>query len=279
MQSLIKGIFSLVYPSFCYVCGVYLPPLPSAPFCPACYQKIRFINPPYCPRCGSPYLGGFVEVSHLCENCLQKRPPYHSARALAAYGPELGVLIHQFKYRKKRHLGFLLVGLAANHKSLLRELSPVDAVIPVPLHPKRRRKRGFNQAEVLARAIARYLKAPVVVNQLRKVKNTPPQTGLSREERLRNVRGAFRLGSRWHYARHRLRSAYSALRKLARYRRLRRTGRKGRKPEPPVFLRGKRVLLVDDVYTTGATVSECSRVLRRGGVKEVRVFTLTRVVY
>jgi len=218
------------------------------------------------------------EVSHLCENCLQKSPPYHSARALAAYGPEVGVLIHQFKYRKKRHLGSLLAGLAANHKSLLRELSPVDAVIPVPLHPKRKRRRGFNQAEVLARAIARYLKAPVVVNQLRKVKDTPPQTGLSRVERLRNVRGAFRLGSRWHYARHHLRSAYSILRALARYLRLTKAGRRGGKPEPPAILRGKRVLLVDDVYTTGATVSECSRVLRRGGVKEVRVFTLARVV-
>jgi len=207
-----------------------------------------------------------------------KPPPYHTARAMAAYGPEIGVLIHMFKYSKRRHLGFLLAGLAVNHKNLLRALSPVDAVIPVPLYPKRRRQRGFNQAEILAQAIARHLKAPVVANQLRKVKDTPPQTGLRREERLRNVRGAFRLGSRWHFARHHLRSAYYFLRNLFSYRRLKGVKRKRRKPKPPATLRGKRVLLVDDVYTTGATVSECSRVLRRGGVREVRVLTLARVV-
>ena len=172
----------------------------------------------------------------------------------------------------------MLAGLAAHRKSFLKKLSGVDAVIPVPLHPRGRRKRGFNQAELLARALARHVNAPLVADQLRKVKNTPPQTSLSREERLRNVRGAFRLGSRWHYARHHLRSAYAALRRLARHQRLTGTGQKRRKPKPPAILRGKRVLLVDDVYTTGATVSECSRVLRRGGVKEVKVFTLARVV-
>jgi len=207
-----------------------------------------------------------------------KPPPFSSARALAEYGAEVGALIHQFKYGKKRHLGFLLAGLAARHKRLLRELTPVDAIIPVPLHPRRRRERGFNQAEAFARSFARYVKAPVVADQLRKVKNTPPQTGLSRVERLKNVRGAFRLGSRWHYARHHLRLILYALRHSARHGRFSRAGKRGKKPEPPVALRGKRVLLVDDVYTTGATVSECSRVLRRGGVKEVKVLTLARVV-
>ncbi len=172
----------------------------------------------------------------------------------------------------------MLAGLAGTHKRLLRELTPVDAIVPVPLHPRRRRQRGFNQAEAFARSLARYVNAPVVADQLRKVKDTPPQTGLSREERLKNVRGAFGLGSRWHYARQHLRWAYSAIRHPARYWHLRRAGRRGKKPEPPIALRGKRVLLVDDVYTTGATVSECSRVLRRGGVKEVKVLTLARVV-
>ncbi|MDH5406380.1 MAG: double zinc ribbon domain-containing protein, partial [Candidatus Aminicenantes bacterium] len=218
MQSFIKGIISLLYPSYCYACGVYLPPLPPAALCPACRQQVRFITPPYCPRCGRPFLAGSAEEpSHLCELCMWKSPPFSSARALAEYGPEVGALIHQFKYGRKRHLGFLLAGLAATHKRLLTELTPVDAIVPVPLHPRRRRKRGFNQAEVFARFMARYVNAPVVADQLRKVRDTPPQTGLSREERLKNVRGAFGLGSRWHYAHHHLRSAYSALRRPARY--------------------------------------------------------------
>ena len=130
--------------------------------------------------------------------------------------------------------------MGAGCQEFLNE-SPVDMIIPVPLHPKRLRWRGFNQSVLLARQISRIYDVPVDPFVLYRGKETPPQTQLTEDERQKNVRGAFSLN-----------------------------------PRKPV--EGNRLLLVDDVYTSGATVNECSRSLKRGGAKEVYVITLARAM-
>jgi ComF family protein len=130
--------------------------------------------------------------------------------------------------------------MAQGCQEFLSECS-VDMIVPVPLHPKRLRWRGFNQSVLLARQVSRVQHIPMDPFVLYRGKETPPQTQLTEEERRKNVRGAFSLN-----------------------------------PQKPV--EGKRVLLVDDVYTSGATVNECSRSLKRGGAKEVYVLTLARAV-
>ena len=145
-----------------------------------------------------------------------------------------------FKYHGFEILGldlgdFLCRSLAAQDDLWLG----VDAVIPVPLHRKKLKTRGFNQAEVLAVRIARIRKIELLNRRLVKIRNTPPQTTLAGKDRDQNVRGAYRV-------------------------------RRAR------TLKGKTVLLVDDVYTTGSTIRECSRTLKQAGVKEVRAVTLAR---
>jgi len=130
--------------------------------------------------------------------------------------------------------------MATGCREFFREC-PLDRIIPVPLHPKRLRWRGFNQALILAREVGRLWRLPVDPFILRRSRETPPQTELSEEERTKNVRGAFAV-------------------------------------DPRKSVEGESLLLVDDVYTSGATVNECSRALQRAGAKEVHVLTLARTV-
>lgn len=151
-------------------------------------------------------------------------------------------VVQKFKYGRKVSLGKPLGRLLARGAAEFITQWPIDVIMPVPLHPKRLRWRGFNQSLLLARQISRTYGTPTEPFMLRRVKETPPQTQLTEDERRKNMRGAFALH-----------------------------GEKS--------LKDKTVLLVDDIYTSGATVNECSQTLRRGGAKEVYVLTLARAVY
>jgi ComF family protein len=149
--------------------------------------------------------------------------------------------VQKFKYGRKVSLGKPLGRLMAQGCQEFLEECRVDLMVPVPLHPKRLRWRGFNQSLLLARQVSRKYEVPIDPFILYRSRETPPQTQLTEDERRKNVRGAF--------ATH-----------------------------PEKSVKGKSVLLVDDVYTSGATVNECSRVLRRGGAREVYVVTLARTI-
>ena len=180
--------------------------------------------------------GGFT-----CSNCLERRFAFECAMSARRHTGVVRDLVQRFKYRGdhflRRPLSVWLVE-AWETDGRLRGGPPVTALVPVPLHPQRRRERGFNQAEALCRLLEKHARLPVW-HALRRVRFTETQTHLARNERLENLRGAFAAARR-----------------------------------RPVA--GAHLLLVDDVFTTGATVDECARVLRRAGAASVRVLTVAR---
>ena len=235
-----------LYPPRCRSCRERIFGQDEDYFCRSCREKIRLISHPLCSTCGRPFLDTRGE-DHLCGACLAHPPCFQKARAWACYpgeeneGHPLREVVQRFKYGRKVSLGKPLGRLMARGCSGLFFESHFDLVIPVPLHPKRLRWRGFNQAVILAREVGRLWRLPMDPFLLLRSRETPPQTQLSEEERKKNMRRAFSLN-----------------------------------PAKPVD--GKRLLLVDDVYTSGATVNECSRTLIRAGAKEVCVLTLARTV-
>jgi len=176
--------------------------------------------------------------NHLCGRCIKKNPPFDIAASIYLYQGDLSRAVRLLKYSKKSLFGSHLGGLMKNHR--LSAIS-YDAIVAVPLHIARLRERGFNQSQLLAEGLGESIFLDVDKYILERVRPTGSQAGMSSKERQANVRGAFCL-------------------------------RRG------VDVAGKRILLIDDVYTTGATVKECSRVLKKGGASVVNVLTLARVV-
>jgi ComF family protein len=227
-----------LFPSFCKICGTLLERPGERVLCEGCLGKIRPATASACILCGRFFDG--EGGPHTCAACLERRPPFDRHRSCAPYRGELKEALLLFKYRRFRSLGKPLGRFVAD--ALAEEIilwDKVDVVVPVPLHARRRRERGFDQARILAREIGRLRRLPVAAGVLRKVRNIPPQTSLERDERRTNVRGAY--------------EAVGADR-----------------------IRGRVVLLVDDVFTTGSTIGECAAVLKRAGAKEVRAVTVAQ---
>jgi len=206
-------------------------------FCPSCSSKLIFAESPLCPLCGKVF-SSRQGKDHLCGECLRKKRPFRKARALALYEGPIMEAIHRMKYQGRAGLVDLLSALLLEHiPNFYGE--GWDILVPVPLHPARLRERGFNQSALLAIKLGKNLGIPVEPFSLRKICPTPPQVGLTMKERVKNVSGAFQV------------------------------------KDKNIFNK-KIVLLIDDVLTTGATVSECSRVLKRAGARAVDVLTLAR---
>lgn len=207
-------------------------------FCSRCVSGFREIAPPVCTRCGVPFENS-PGADHLCERCLRKPPAYIKAGALFVYEGALLEAVYRFKYGRKphlaRHFGPLLAAFAG--KWLPGGLEAL--VVPVPLHPAKLRQRGFNQALLLARYVARLPGLSLDYLSLRRARDTAPQVSLGRKERLKNVAGAFRVTH-------------------------------------PAAIRGRDILLVDDVSTTGSTLNSCSRELAKAGAERVFCLLLAR---
>lgn len=206
--------------------------------CAPCCAAISLARSPLCPSCGLCFAGPGTD--HRCGRCLRREPYFNRARACALYSADqpspLIEALHRFKYARDVTLAGVLGGFLAQHAPLTIEH---DLVIPVPLHRERLRWRGFNQSVVLARAAARRSRRPVAPTLLEKRRATAPQVGLGEAERRHNIRGAFAVTD-------------------------------------TAAVRRRSVLLVDDVMTTGATVNECARTLRRAGARRVDVLVLAR---
>jgi ComF family protein len=235
-----------LYPPRCRACSGTIYGRDAEYFCGVCWPQIRLVSHPLCNRCGRPFPDARGD-DHQCAACLTRTPYFARARAWGCYPREeiaehpLRQVVQKFKYGRKVSLGKPLGRLMAQGCQEFLEACYMDLIIPVPLHPKRLRWRGFNQSLLLARQVSRMYGVPVDPFLLSRNRETPPQTQLTEEERRKNVRGAFATN--------------------------------GGRP-----LKERSVLLVDDVYTSGATVNECSRVLVRGGAREVYVLTLARTV-
>ena len=226
------------YPETCQICGAERATAAEGFVGPRCRGQVKFIEPPYCSRCGLPFDGALTS-SFECSNCREMDLQFRSARsAVAARGPVLEA-IHRYKYQHalwfESFLANLLVGRAG--PELRRERW--DWIVPVPLHAAKQREREFNQAERLAVRLGKALRIPVRRRLLKRIAPTRTQTLLTRAERAANVRNAF------------------ALRDVR-------------------GLHNKRIVLVDDVFTTGATSSACARVLRNAGADAVCVWTVAR---
>jgi ComF family protein len=224
-------------PRLCLFCGVAVGEKAAIAVCPACEARIKWVESPLCTCCGKV----FEEregPDRVCGECQTDSPPFARARAAALYDGPVATAITRFKF--SRQMAFLPVMQHWLKRPLCLELvAAADLLAPVPLHPKRIKNRGFNQALLLARA---FPGVPVAREAVVRTRHTAPQVGLNPKERKDNVKGAFAV------------------------------------PDPEL-VKGKSVLLIDDLFTTGSTVKECARVLRRAGARRVEVLTVSRVRY
>ena len=232
-----------VLPPLCLGCGEIVEA--AGALCAGCWQGFSFIAPPQCACCGDPFAEHLGEDA-LCAACLARRPLFRRARAALAYDTQSRRLVLPFKHGDRTDIARACGGWMARAGAEL--LAEADLIAPVPLHWRRLLVRRYNQAQLLARALARTIVrgqtgVRLAPDLLRRRRWTGSQAGLRARERRRNVREAFDIHPRW-----------------------------------AAEVAGKTVLLVDDVLTTGATAEACARVLQRGGVRHVDVLTLARVV-
>lgn len=233
------ALLDILFPERCLACDNGLKGHRKISWCATCWQDVRLLGAPFCTICGKPFTEAAGE-NHLCGYCLKKAWHFKQARAAVCYQRPVAEAVKIFKYKGKMH------GLAtfATLSQLYFEQQPLempDIIIPVPLHVKRLRQRGFNQALLLCKKIFPSWRDKIAPHVLERYVWTPPQTGLRAVERRRNVRNVFRV----------------------------------REPEK---IKNKKILLVDDVFTTGATADECAKTIAKSGAKEVNVFTFARTI-
>jgi ComF family protein len=236
LRAELRGLFNLLLPPSCPLCGRVLAAGPATAFCPDCLAQFSPLDSPRCPRCALPYLPASGS-DHLCEACIRKEPPFERVDCLGLYDGGLREAIHRFKFQGAVHLDRAFGRLLAEQLANLRQSFDPELIIAVPLHRQRLRARTYNQSLLLARELGRCWRLPVPVRLLRRVRPALQQQGLTGEQRRRNLKGAFALHGR---------------------------------------LRGERVLLVDDVLTTGTTARECASTLLAGGASRVAVAVLGR---
>ena len=229
-------ILAVVFPAACPACGDPVPHPSEGPLCAECWLRLPRHRGVVC-RCGVP-LGEGVESP--CGRCRRGLSPFAAGVSLGPFEGALRLLVHELKYRGRRRVATRLAGLLLEDPAVRSLLTAGADLVPVPLHPRRRRERGFNQAELLAAALARGSGLALAPGVLVRRRETSPQAGLSSAARRRNVAGAFAVRQR-----------------------------------PKVM--GRTLVLVDDVTTTGATAAACALILRQAGAAEVRLVTVARV--
>ena len=233
-----SALTGLVLPRRCLSCGT--PVSGDGALCAECWPSVRFLGPPLCEACGYPFEFDPGEGT-LCGSCLAEQPAFDRARSVFVYDAASRRPLLAFKHADRTDVAPTFARLMAT--AAVELLPDVNLIVPVPLHRRRLLARRFNPSALLALALGRETDITAIPDLLVRTRHTPSQGGLSASARRRNVTGAF------------------AVRK----------GKAG-------CLEGARVLLVDDVYTTGATVTACTAVLRRAGAQAVDVITLARVV-
>lgn len=236
------SFLDLCFPRCCAGCGKTWLFAAEGAWCRACLEELPWIRPPICTVCGCPFPDSAPTAGHLCGDCILSAFSFDSARSATNHSGVVRDRIHQLKFGGQLCFGPPLAELLAK---VLREdgfaSDSVDLLVPVPLHVRRLGRRGFNQAGILARMLGEKLGMTVRFDALVRKQWTDPQTRLSRMERLENVKGAF------------------AVRNEAE-------------------VEGKRIILVDDVFTTGTTLSECAKTLKASGAVAVHAVTVTRAL-
>jgi ComF family protein len=243
LREALDALASLVFPAPCRICEATLLTASRIPICADCLASLHPFEGPACTRCGRPFASGQAETAAqpLCHLCRRDVYGFDLARSYAPYDGAMVRAITLLKYSAVTPLGGWFGARLAELVAAQPELHEVDAVVPVPLHSTRLRERGYNQAELIARPLARRLGLPLRPLLLVRTKPRPDKLKLSRKERWRIVRGAYGM-------------------------------REGSQVDKA------RVLLVDDVFTTGATLDACARVLRKAGASRIVAVTVARAV-
>ncbi|MBI4410930.1 MAG: ComF family protein [Deltaproteobacteria bacterium] len=220
-RTIIQRALNILLPQVCRACGCLLKN--SDKICNDCFCKIRWIGKPHCTICGSPFESS-VAVSHPCPECLKRKPAFDWHRSCVLYEEPVNRILYHLKYSA----GMDCIGVFAEwfEKIIGEQTVKADYLIPVPLSMGRLRRRSYNQSVELAKKISHRTGIPVLIHSLQKIRKTVPQTELPREERLKNLRGAFA----W--------------------------------KEKKICLKDKNVFLIDDVFTTGSTLNACASALK-----------------
>jgi ComF family protein len=244
---LFQNFFNLLYPRFCLECNASIESgvsetafLSLGHFCASCWKSTRRLNGPACPVCAAPFPSGVALVLSPDHHCGECREDRPAfARAITPFAYE-GALIKAIQSLKYNKRNTLAAPLA---RLLMEGLKAVEAdrVMAIPLHPRRLRSREFNQSLLLAKEISKLRSLPLLIDAMTRVRETTPQVGLSKKERKENIRRAFSVAR-------------------------------------PGQIKDQRILLIDDVYTTGATLREGAKTLIRAGAKEVTVAALARML-
>lgn len=238
MKSYLDSLLELVYPekNTCFICDVYDEAIRDNYICSDCEKSIKILEPPLCSKCSKPL--DYSESSDICKECFSQERCFETSKSLYAYDGLIKKAIYNYKYYNKPYyyklFGKMLIDYMKNEN-----YTHFDFILSVPLHHSKMRKRGYNQSELLARYISKDLQIPYL-DALKRTKKTLKQSEQSKEERRKNLKGAFAVKK----------AAQKAM--------------------------NSQVLLVDDIYTTGSTVEECSKVLIDYGVSKVYVITIAR---
>jgi len=227
-----------LYPPHCPSCKTSV--LSQGHLCGTCFQDIHMISTPYCAQCGVPFAVD-MGADALCPDCIDRTSSFVLARSALVYGEVVGGLIKQLKYHDRMQgLERYSQWMASATQAFIPE---VDIIVPVPLHWRRLMTRYYNQAAWLAYGLGKEASVPCLPHLLKRVRHTPPQARLSREERQRNMKRAFIVPSKYKN-----------------------------------LIENKCVLVVDDVMTTGATIEACAEALKYAGAAQVYAITLARAV-
>ena len=238
VRALGRGLLDLLYPPVCLHCDAPIA-TPDA-LCPQCFARLRPITAPLCPRLGLPF-AVWMGDDVLSAEALADPPPFGRARAAVVYGPVASTIVSRLKYGDRPELARFCARLMAGAGHEFWAEKPV--LVPVPLHPARQRARRYNQSQELALLLGRFTGLPVDAGLVQRIRKTRQQVGLSGDGRQRNVAGAFAVA-----------------------------------PQRQARAEGRRIVLVDDVYTTGATTKAVTRALFKAGAASVDVVTFARVV-
>ncbi len=220
-------VLDLLYPPRCPLCG-QVRPFGAGAACEKCLKKVEWVREPACMKCGKPVE---YEETEYCRDCVRLPKSYVRGFPVFVYREAVQEAVTAMKYQNQRaYADFFADCMMARYGETLGRLG-IDGLVPVPIHRNRRRRRGYNQAQVLAQCLGRRMGCRVYPDYLRRIRDTEPQKELNDRQRLENIKSAFKIGEN--------------------------------------RIKLKQVLLVDDIYTTGATVEACTRVLLAAGVEKV----------
>jgi ComF family protein len=238
LWKLLDGGLNLIYPAICQICREERATKDESYICVSCRKKVRVLEPPFCSKCGIPY-DGEIDGVFACGECKDVDLKFDSARAAVRVNAFMLDVVHKYKYGRWMWFEKFLGGLLVQAAATELGKERWNMIVPVPLHSLKKREREFNQADRLAKYLSRAIGVPMNTAILKRVAPTQSQTRLTRVERTENVKKAFALRA-------------------------------------PVDLKGMKIILIDDILTTGATTSACAGILRKAGAEKIQVWTVAR---